>query len=979
MDDQEELTLIDYGIENLTSLQLAVNLVHVNLHCNRIDKIENLGHLVNLKSLDLSSNVIAEIQGLENLRNLRNLNLSSNLIKTVENLKPLRKLERLDLSYNKVNSLIGLKEVRPSTHVLKFIDFHGNNISSFDHVINCLANCSSLEVLIFQDGSDGNAICKLPSYRPNIFAQLSRLKVLDCEDRFGNFVATDEYLTRTNQGLNEYLDWLLGSNQSNSVKECDSEIDIPTPKIDEILQKFKDKRSKHESENKDDATQQLTGRLAALERQISSLVKVQKEKQISAERDVVLTTTATTEKSTTSPESSPVPKQRIKNQPSKVKSCKIPTRAKAQKTLPEMRGKPTRVKSSTPSSDIPKFTRPVRDPKDDESALLLMQELEEERERRWKAEQAARKLVDTVKELQDKLSEERKLQEAAISTSVRLKSAFTSEKDSRLALEKSLVQKEERIEELTKQMDALQASEVQSKKLIKSLEESSRNSENETRKQEAFKVKQLRESQCQAAASFRETELLRVNVKNLKSQVTQLQELLASREQEHKEKLTGMVQLDGKEIREIIEKEIAKQEGRYSQLIRQFNERIESRNRDYAALEDEFRMGLQLEANRFSELQDAYSHLSNESSELKKNFQLFKQKESKATSLVTELTSMVKEQKGRLTEVSRSKIEMQSELKERIQVLESQLETSRKQLSKMEAHRQEKDKLLAQVKALESVIEGLRTERKLWGHELAQQGASLAHDRGRLESQIEALGAENKRLKQTEKEQTDSLRIKSKVVEDQTDTIKRLRQELLDHKEESKRIIDEIKDHRRSLESEIEDEKKTCQELQETVDALTCRKEELKELLAKSNKNLERSQEELRSMKKQWEERSILIGQLETRVVKMKETYDEKEKKLKDERDSSLKKANSAMEKARICDDAFRRQLDEQKREHELEKRKIIAEKEDEIRKAKEKISETEDEMRLLLEETAISKRNLEAKIKQLSKAFLDVQQDLTG
>ena len=34
----------------------------------------------------------------------------------------------------------------------------------------------------------------------------------------------------------------------------------------------------------------------------------------------------------------------------------------------------------------------------------------------------------------------------------------------------------------------------------------------------------------------------------------------------------------------------------------------------------------------------------------------------------------------------------------------------------------ERDKLLAQCKAQESVIEGLRTERKLWGQELAKQG-----------------------------------------------------------------------------------------------------------------------------------------------------------------------------------------------------------------------------------------------------------------
>ena len=35
---------------------------------------------------------------------------------------------------------------------------------------------------------------------------------------------------------------------------------------------------------------------------------------------------------------------------------------------------------------------------------------------------------------------------------------------------------------------------------------------------------------------------------------------------------------------------------------------------------------------------------------------------------------------------------------------------------------QDKSKLLSQVRAQESVIQGLRMERKLWGEELAQQG-----------------------------------------------------------------------------------------------------------------------------------------------------------------------------------------------------------------------------------------------------------------
>jgi hypothetical protein len=44
------------------------------------------------------------------------------------------------------------------------------------------------------------------------------------------------------------------------------------------------------------------------------------------------------------------------------------------------------------------------------------------------------------------------------------------------------------------------------------------------------------------------------------------------------------------------------------------------------------------------------------------------------------------------------------------------------------------------------VIDGLREERKLWGKELAHQGASLAQDRGRLEAQLDTFTKECKAL-----------------------------------------------------------------------------------------------------------------------------------------------------------------------------------------------------------------------------------------
>ena len=61
---------------------------------------------------------------------------------------------------------------------------------------------------------------------------------------------------------------------------------------------------------------------------------------------------------------------------------------------------------------------------------------------------------------------------------------------------------------------------------------------------------------------------------------------------------------------------------------------------------------------------------------------------------------------------------------------------------------QESQKLSSQLAAQGSVLEGLREERQLWSRELAQQGAELAQDRGRMEAQIEALKQESGTLRE---------------------------------------------------------------------------------------------------------------------------------------------------------------------------------------------------------------------------------------
>lgn len=81
----------------------------------------------------------------------------------------------------------------------------------------------------------------------------------------------------------------------------------------------------------------------------------------------------------------------------------------------------------------------------------------------------------------------------------------------------------------------------------------------------------------------------------------------------------------------------------------------------------------------------------------------------------------------------------------------------------------------SQVAAQLSVIDGLRDERKLWGKELAHQGASLAQERGRMEAQLEFLTQETKTLQQQLQKERDAVRVKEKQVEDQAHTIQHLK------------------------------------------------------------------------------------------------------------------------------------------------------------------------------------------------------------
>lgn len=154
-----ELSLMDKGVRSLLELSLSSDLHTLNVHGNRIARIEGLGHLRNLQHLDLSSNQIRRIEGLSSLANLRTLSLSCNLITKVEGLEKLFNLIVLNLSYNRIHDLSGFQSLHGTSHKISHIDLHGNFVNNINHLLQCTKGLRCLTSLILEKNGKANPVC----------------------------------------------------------------------------------------------------------------------------------------------------------------------------------------------------------------------------------------------------------------------------------------------------------------------------------------------------------------------------------------------------------------------------------------------------------------------------------------------------------------------------------------------------------------------------------------------------------------------------------------------------------------------------------------------------------------------------------------------------------------------------------------------------------------------------------------------------
>uniref|UniRef100_A0A8C9SVR0 Leucine rich repeat and coiled-coil centrosomal protein 1 n=1 Tax=Scleropages formosus TaxID=113540 RepID=A0A8C9SVR0_SCLFO len=525
------------------------------------------------------------------------------------------------------------------------------------------------------------------------------------------------------------------------------------------------------------------------------------------------------------------------------------------------------------------------------STKAIIEERDQERERRWKAEQALKKLTEQLQNLQTQASEEKNLQNL---------------------------------------------------------------------------TKRIQELENQVAALRREIEILRALAQQRKDKLHQLHELLASREQSHRKELESWIHPKGPEFHEAVAQAAAVSEQHHSQQLADLQEKLTEARQRYTDLEDEFRMALTIEAARFAEVKEGFNLQAAELTDCKAALAMSRQKEQQSATLVQELTSMVKEQKTRIAELIKSKREAVTDLKARVRTLEATVEDDKHRRLQLELLKQEKFKLLSELATQESVIDGLRAERKIWGQELAQQ-ASLAQDRGRLEARIEVLSTEVQTLRKQNESDNKTLKIKAKIVEDNTETIRKLKEGLQERDEQTRHLREESVQAQRRFQAQLEEETVHLGELREQVEQLIARKEELKQQLEDKEAELGEVKKEHSVMKRKWKDKAELLTQLEFQVKRMKESFDSKEKLLADEREKAVQAHKAALEKLRCVDNAFQRQMEAVQASHQAELLQLASDKQKEIELANHRVVQVEEEMRQLLEETKHKKRTMEEKMRCLS------------
>lgn len=174
--------------------------------------------------------------------------------------------------------------------------------------------------------------------------------------------------------------------------------------------------------------------------------------------------------------------------------------------------------------------------------------MELEKERCWKAEQAAECLVGHVRTLQSKLTDMQAKHELCVVSNTHLHNKLKQEEETVSTLQIQLKQVMDELEAYKEEIKKGKTREDEQMNILRTLEENCRQFETEKLQERSEFMTRVGEAEAKASGYQKEAELVSKGVRHLKVQLQQSHELLASREKEHHEQLASCKPLDNKKV-----------------------------------------------------------------------------------------------------------------------------------------------------------------------------------------------------------------------------------------------------------------------------------------------------------------------------------------------------------------------------------------------------------------------------------------------
>ena len=265
----------------------------------------------------------------------------------------------------------------------------------------------------------------------------------------------------------------------------------------------------------------------------------------------------------------------------------------------------------------------------------------------------------------------------------------------------------------------------------------------------------------------------------------------------------------------------------------------------------------------------------------------------------------------------------------------------------------EKARLLSRITAHESIMDGLKMERKKWTEELTTKGFELSNERGRLEAKISSQKEEIERLQKLNSENTDVIRVKSVLIDDQTKTVRELKEKITNFQ---------------NKDFEVQNSEKLSNEIRK----LNTRKEELKY----ENKLLS---DQVSNFQHRWKEKEMILEQLEDSIKKMKKRDGEKLETLQNDKKLLSEKFQKSEILCQKLEERFRQQIFLKEASYKKSVEVIKDNHEREIDFKNEQILKVENEMREMLILQEKEKKEADEKYKKVGAAFNLLKQGLSS